>query len=58
VNLINSFSSKCGWFVVVVIAVNAIALSVSAVSIPVQSFHKDADGVTLAMSPGTFIPPV
>ena len=37
-------------------AVGVIIASVtafSAASIPVQSFHKDADGVTLTMSPGT-----
>ena len=35
---------------VVLIAASVTALS--AASIPVQSFHKDADGVTLTMSPG------
>lgn len=34
------------------LAAGAIALAASAAAIPVQSFHQDADGVTLAMSPG------
>ena len=34
------------------IAVSAISLSLSAAPVPVQSFHKDADGVSLTMTPG------
>ena len=39
------------WSVAVVL-VATIATTSPAASIPVQSFHKDADGVTLTMSPG------
>ena len=36
----------------VLIAARLAAVSAPAASIPVQSFHNDADGVTIAMSPG------
>ena len=50
-NLSNRFSALWAWRVVVVlIAISATRLS--AAPVPVQSFHKDADGVTFAMSPG------
>lgn len=53
-NLLRSFPSKFRWCAVAIfIAANLTTLPASAASIPVQSFHQDADGVTLAMSPGT-----
>ena len=52
-NLLKSLPGTFGWCVVAVfIAANLTTLPASAASIPVQSFHKDADGVTLTMSPG------
>ncbi|MGO8764663.1 MAG: TIM-barrel domain-containing protein, partial [Limisphaerales bacterium] len=48
-----SFSSKPAKRAGVIIAACAMALSASATPIPVQSFHKEGDGVTLTMSPGT-----
>lgn len=45
----NSRRVAFAWF----IAASLAAFSTPAASIPVQSFHRDADGVTLVMSPGT-----
>ena len=50
-NYLKWFPSQAKWLAIVgIIAAGVTALS--AASIPVQSFHKDADGVTLTMSPG------
>ena len=50
-NYLRWFPSQWKWRAVAgFIAASVTALS--AASIPVQSFHKDADGVTLTMSPG------
>jgi len=52
-NLLKSLPSTPGWRVVAVfIAASLTTLAASAASIPVQSYHKDADGVTITMSPG------
>jgi alpha-D-xyloside xylohydrolase len=52
-NSLQSIPPKSRWSILVLfIAANLATFSTPAVSIPVQSFHKDADGVTLAMSPG------
>jgi alpha-D-xyloside xylohydrolase len=50
-NLSSWFPVNRTWSVIVALAA-AIASTSPAAPIPVQSFHKDADGVTLTMSPG------
>ena len=50
-NLSNWFPVNRTWHVIVAIAA-AIASTSPAASIPVQSYQKDSDGVTLTMSPG------
>jgi alpha-D-xyloside xylohydrolase len=53
VNSSNWFPSRRKWRAVAVfMAAGVAAFFASAASIPVQSFHPDADGVTLTMSPG------
>ncbi len=53
-NPFQNISGKSRQFVLAFfIAANLATFSTPAASISVQSFHKDADGVTLAMSPGT-----
>lgn len=53
-NSLQSIPPKSRWSILVLfIAGNLATFSTPAASIPVQSFHKDADGVTMAMSPGT-----
>ena len=53
-NSLNLFSISGKWRAFAVfIAANVAVSAASAASIPVQSFHQDADGVTFTMSPGT-----
>jgi hypothetical protein len=53
VNLLKSFPGTfMGCAVAVFTAASLTALRVSAAPIPVQSFHQNADGVTLTMSSG------
>ena len=52
-NSMQRFLHKGEWCAVAVfIAASLAALPASAAAIPVQSFHKNADGVTLTMAPG------
>jgi alpha-D-xyloside xylohydrolase len=53
-NSLRSIPGKSRWSVIAwFMAANLVTFSTPAASLPVQSFYKDADGVTLAMAPGT-----
>lgn len=54
INMLKQLLGKPGLRVMIVFAsVEAMIFSTPAAPIPVQSFHRDTDGVTLVMSPGT-----